>query len=336
MATTDPDHRDAEEATAGEDEDTGAQVTPLVKLQEVAVTTGEEEEDAILDLKAKLYRFDKEGNQWKERGVGTVKLLKHKGNGKVRLVMRQSKTLKICANHLVGPTMSVQEYAGNDKACVWHAADFSDGERKDEFFCIRFGSIDSKAKFAITKNQGLHFKDGEEHTFHQFDYLATAESLAKPLLGLERTPYEAEGHTRMKVNKELLAKLRADRGAILEGELARKKQKLGGEAKGTDDLGVVIFEMPRADEGMNPKEAIDTAAFLSKSAGKKPLNIEEPSIKVDPKESDNRLSNSQADMRKLDELPDKELYEKCLASLGEVYTSLPLFMHNLATCLCII
>ena len=50
--------------------------------------------------KAKLYRFDREGNQWKERGVGTVKLLKHKETGKVRLVMRQSKTLKICANHL--------------------------------------------------------------------------------------------------------------------------------------------------------------------------------------------------------------------------------------------
>lgn len=50
--------------------------------------------------KAKLYRFDKDGNQWKERGAGTVKLLKHKKTGKVRLVMRQSKTLKICANHL--------------------------------------------------------------------------------------------------------------------------------------------------------------------------------------------------------------------------------------------
>lgn len=50
--------------------------------------------------KAKLYRFDKDGNQWKERGAGTVKLLKHKETGKVRLVMRQSKTLKICANHL--------------------------------------------------------------------------------------------------------------------------------------------------------------------------------------------------------------------------------------------
>lgn len=50
--------------------------------------------------KAKLYRFDKDGNQWKERGAGTVKFLKHKETGKVRLIMRQSKTLKICANHL--------------------------------------------------------------------------------------------------------------------------------------------------------------------------------------------------------------------------------------------
>ncbi|KAI5389782.1 hypothetical protein KIW84_075184 [Lathyrus oleraceus] len=66
----------------GDDEDTGAQVAPIVKLEEVAVTTGEENEDAILDLKSKLYRFDKDGNQWKERGVGTVKFLKHKATGK--------------------------------------------------------------------------------------------------------------------------------------------------------------------------------------------------------------------------------------------------------------
>ncbi|KAL8089510.1 hypothetical protein AgCh_039110 [Apium graveolens] len=128
---------------AGEDEDTGAQVAPIVRLEEVAVSTGEENEDAILDLKSKLYRFDKDGNQWKERGAGTVKFLKHKDTGKVRLVMRQSKTLKICANHLVVPTMTVQEHAGNEKSCVWHATDFADGELKDELFCIRFGSIES-------------------------------------------------------------------------------------------------------------------------------------------------------------------------------------------------
>ncbi|XP_020245353.1 ran-binding protein 1 homolog c-like [Asparagus officinalis] len=97
------DRRDEEEShdAAIEDEDTGAQIAPIIKLEEVAVTTGKEDEEAILDLKAKLYRFDKEGKQWKERGSGSgsVKLLKHKESGKVRLVMRQAKTLKICANH---------------------------------------------------------------------------------------------------------------------------------------------------------------------------------------------------------------------------------------------
>ncbi|XP_062086164.1 ran-binding protein 1 homolog b-like [Humulus lupulus] len=143
-------HREEEETTAAEDEDTGAQVAPIVKLEEVTVTTGEEHEDAILDLKSKLYRFDKDGNQWKERGAGTVKFLKHKESGKVRLVMRQSKTLKICANHLVLPTMTVTEHAGNDKSCVWHATDFAEGELKDELFCIRFASVENCKLFMET------------------------------------------------------------------------------------------------------------------------------------------------------------------------------------------
>nr|GMD61236.1 ran-binding protein 1 homolog A-like [Ipomoea batatas] len=153
MASTDPEreHREEEEAAAAaEDEDTGAQVAPIIKLEEVAVTTGEENEDAILDLKSKLYRFDKEGNQWKERGVGSVKLLKHKETGKVRLVMRQAKTLKICANHLVLPSMTIQEHAGNEKSCLWHAADFADGELKDELFCIRFSSVESEYSYTIS------------------------------------------------------------------------------------------------------------------------------------------------------------------------------------------
>ncbi|KAL7112248.1 hypothetical protein ACP275_05G140600 [Erythranthe tilingii] len=152
---------------AADDEDTGAQIAPIVKLQEVAVTTGEENEDVLLDLKAKLYRFDKEGNQWKERGAGTVKLLKHKESAKVRLVMRQNKTLKICANHLVLSTMSVQEHQGNEKSCVWHAADFSDGELKDETFCIRFASVENCKSFKdkieeIAESQSKESGDSEE------------------------------------------------------------------------------------------------------------------------------------------------------------------------------
>ncbi|XP_062210913.1 ran-binding protein 1 homolog a-like [Phragmites australis] len=165
------EHRPAEEeeaAAAGEDEDTGAQVAPIVKLEEVAVTTGEEDEDVLLDMKAKLYRFDKEGNQWKERGTGTVKLLKHKETRKVRLVMRQAKTLKICANHLVVATTKMQEHAGSDKSCVWHALDFADGELKEEMFAIRFGSVENCKKFKdiveeIAEQQGKNEdKENEE------------------------------------------------------------------------------------------------------------------------------------------------------------------------------
>ncbi|KAK4359568.1 hypothetical protein RND71_021797 [Anisodus tanguticus] len=87
------EHREDEEAAGAYDEDTGAQVSPIVRLEKIVVTTAEEDEDAILDLKAKLYQFDKDGNQWKERGVGTIKLLKHKETRTVPLVMRQSRTL---------------------------------------------------------------------------------------------------------------------------------------------------------------------------------------------------------------------------------------------------
>ena len=50
--------------------------------------------------RAKLFRFDAIGSEWKERGTGDLRLLKHKETGKVRLVMRRDKTLKVCANHL--------------------------------------------------------------------------------------------------------------------------------------------------------------------------------------------------------------------------------------------
>ncbi|GJT74637.1 Ran-binding protein 1 homolog b-like protein [Tanacetum coccineum] len=47
---------------AVEDEDTGAHIALIVKLDEVAVTTGDEDDDdPLFDPKAKLYRFDKDG-----------------------------------------------------------------------------------------------------------------------------------------------------------------------------------------------------------------------------------------------------------------------------------
>ncbi|KAI3891159.1 hypothetical protein MKW98_007464 [Papaver atlanticum] len=72
--------------TTTESAEGGTTVAPIITL--------EEEEDVLFNLQAKLYRFDKDGKWWKERGNGFIKLLKHKETKKFRLVMRQSKTLK--------------------------------------------------------------------------------------------------------------------------------------------------------------------------------------------------------------------------------------------------
>lgn len=44
------EEEESSENQPAEDEDTGAQVAPIVRLQEVAVSTGEENEDVLLDL----------------------------------------------------------------------------------------------------------------------------------------------------------------------------------------------------------------------------------------------------------------------------------------------
>jgi len=195
------EHREEEEAAAaGEEEDTGAQIAPIVKLEEVAITTGEEDEEILLDMKAKLYRFDKDGSQWKERGTGAVKLLKHKETAKVRLVMRQAKTLKICANHLVVATTKMQEHAGSDKSCVWHALDFADGELKEEMFAIRFGSVENCKKFKdlvdqIAEEQGKSEEKESEEASAAADLvekLTVAEDKKEEPVEKEETPAAVE------------------------------------------------------------------------------------------------------------------------------------------------
>lgn len=63
----------------------------------VDVVTGEESEQVLYSHRAKLYR--KTGPEWKERGLGDVKILHHPSSGRVRLLMRREQVHKICLNH---------------------------------------------------------------------------------------------------------------------------------------------------------------------------------------------------------------------------------------------
>lgn len=61
---------------------------PIIPLpEEVEVKTGEEGEDVLFDQRSKLYRFA--DGEWKERGVGQLKLLQDPTTKKVRLIMRR-------------------------------------------------------------------------------------------------------------------------------------------------------------------------------------------------------------------------------------------------------
>jgi len=79
--------------------------------------------------------------------VGQTRLLRHKVTDRVRLLFRQEKTLKVRANHVVMPGTKLAPHAGSDKAVVWSAVDFSEGEQRQEMFCLRFASPERAAEF---------------------------------------------------------------------------------------------------------------------------------------------------------------------------------------------
>ena len=112
------------------------------------VKTHEEDEEVTFKMRAKLFRFDKDAKEWKERGTGDVRLLQHKQTHKVRLVMRRDKTLKVCANHYVTSDMKLSPNVGSDRSWVYNvAADVADGEPTAETLAIRFANSDNATAF---------------------------------------------------------------------------------------------------------------------------------------------------------------------------------------------
>ncbi|CAK6950452.1 ran-specific GTPase-activating protein [Scomber scombrus] len=147
------DQEDHETAVDGtEDSNHDPQFEPIVSLPEQDVKTLEEDEEELFKMRAKLYRFASENDppEWKERGTGDVKLLKHREKGTIRLLMRRDRTLKICANHNIVPMMELKPNAGSDRAWVWNTlADYADESPKPELLAIRFLNAENAQKFKV-------------------------------------------------------------------------------------------------------------------------------------------------------------------------------------------
>lgn len=63
-------------------------ISITISLFQVEVVTGEENETELYGHRAKLFRFM--SGEWKERGIGVVKVLEHKDTGKLRYTFLKS------------------------------------------------------------------------------------------------------------------------------------------------------------------------------------------------------------------------------------------------------
>ena len=148
----------AEEGDNGEyfnpEEEVKINPTDNCNLAKVEIKTGEEDEDLIFKSRGKLYRF--RDGEWKERGTGDLKLLRHKKGKKIRFILRQDKTLKIVANFIISekPLCELKPHQGSEKMFMFMAYDCSE-EPVMEKFVIKLGNADKAKVFK------KHFEDAQ-------------------------------------------------------------------------------------------------------------------------------------------------------------------------------
>eukprot|EP01083_Nonionella_stella_P076877 209657_1 len=181
------------------EEESTATFEPIVKLEEVEVKSGEEEEEVIISLRSKLFIFGETlldkgtgTKTWRERGIGEAKILRHREHGRLRILMRQEKTMKVIANHALDPRIILNPNAGSDRSWVWSAFDFAEGELKETVFALRFADSEIaeefKTKFEESQKEMEKLLAGEDKE----DEDGAADEAAEALAGLKTNDDDAE------------------------------------------------------------------------------------------------------------------------------------------------
>jgi Ran-binding protein 1 len=141
----------------------GAEFKKNTLTEVVEVKKDEDNAETLFTHRSKLYHFITEDtyggetrtNYWKERGLGDIKILKDKTKGTVRVIMRQEKTLKPCANFALTEECSLTSMGSSVKAWVFNCHDFSDGGELKPLTCsIKFKNEEIANKFRDAFNAG--------------------------------------------------------------------------------------------------------------------------------------------------------------------------------------
>lgn len=131
---------------------------PVIPLPDkVDVVTGEEGLEVVYEDRAKLLRFEPKTKEWKEKGIGQMKILHNPTEGYYQLLMRRELVFKVCCNQRLSADIVLKPVTSSEKAVSWIGQDFSEGECRKELFAIRFKTVDQlnafKDKFNEVKNK---------------------------------------------------------------------------------------------------------------------------------------------------------------------------------------
>merc|ERR1719287_120727 len=182
----------AEKKEAPKEEESTATFEPVVKLEEVEVKSGEEEEETVCSFRGKLFLYGETlldvgtgKKSWKERGVGDARILRHREHQRLRFLMRQEKTMKVIANHALDPRITLEPNAGSDRSWVFSCYDFAEGELEEKVFAIRFSNSEVadafKEKYEECQKEMAGLLAGEDKP----DAGGEADEAAKALEGLK-------------------------------------------------------------------------------------------------------------------------------------------------------
>lgn len=105
---------------------------------------------SVFGERAKLYRYDSDTREWKERGVGEMKILHHAKYNRYRLLLRRDQVYKVVCNFLLTPDITFSRLRTSDRAWMWAGMNHAEEQPCLESLSVKFKSPVLATKFKDT------------------------------------------------------------------------------------------------------------------------------------------------------------------------------------------
>ena len=158
---------------------------PVVPLPpKIEVKTGEEDEIMLYLCRARLFRFN--DNEWKERGVGDLKILKSRDTDRIRLLMRRDTIFKVCLNQYITKDMKL-ELKDDKKSITWSAIDYSEDSPTPEIFLLRLKNAENAQLFLEAFNNAKASLEPLDNVKATLEPLDNVKAILEPLDNVKAT-----------------------------------------------------------------------------------------------------------------------------------------------------